>query len=192
MEGRLGRPLPPDLRELHRRCRDVSLLDQRYKFLAPEAMRPVGELQAGDATDDSAPRTWLAAIDLWDGNYVGVDVVANADGSHNWLDCDHENLGEADVIATSLSEFVREALACPDGLYWLEPGHRAYRRLKYENPPSFWRRLHGDWYAGLGDESGPEGCASAGCGRLRIAHSARCRRHHYEIVHRRPCPFNDA
>jgi hypothetical protein len=103
----------------------------------------------------------------------------------------HENLGEAAVIATSLEELVRRALSCPDGLYWLEPAFRPYRRLKYENPPRFWRRSHGEWYATLGEERGPERCAADDCGRLRIAHSVMCRKHHYEMVHRRRSPFGD-
>ncbi len=154
-------------------------------------MRPVAELQVGDTTEDWAPRTWLAVVDLSNGNYVGVDLVANADGSHDWLDCDHENLGKAAVIATSVNEFVREALAHPGGLYWLRPGHTPYRSLAYQNPPSSWRKLDQDWYSSLGDELGPARCAGERCTRLCIAHSVMCWRHHYEMVKRRPSPFGD-
>jgi hypothetical protein len=191
LEARIGHPLPADLRELHLHCRDVSLLERRYKFLAPEAMRSIAELQTGDASDDWAPRTWLAVIDLWDGNYVGVDLIPSAEGSHSWLDCDHEDVGRAAVIATSLAEIIREALSHPSGLYWLEPEYRPYGKLRYENPPSFWRKLHGEWYAALGDEGGPERCMSAGCDRLHIAHSVMCRRHHYRMIYNRPSPFDD-
>ena len=39
-------------------------------------------------------------------------------------------------------------------------------------------------------ELGPEMCKVKGCERLRIRFSVMCRRHHYEQVHRRPCPFD--
>ncbi len=191
LEQRVGHPLPTDLIELHRLSTNISLAGGRYAFLAPKAMQPIAELQVGDVGDDWAPRTWLAVVDLNDANYVGVDLISNADGSYNWLDCDHENVGRAAVIATSLEEFVREALSHRTGLYWLEPGHRPYRQLKYENPPSFWRQLHRDWYASLGDEVGPGRCASTDCARLRVTHSVMCRKHHYEMVHQRRSPFDD-
>jgi SMI1 / KNR4 family (SUKH-1) len=191
LEQRVGHRLPADLRELHRRCRDVSLFERRYEFLRPEAMGSIGQLQCGDDTDDCAPRTWLGVIDMHDGNYVAVDLVPNADGSNSWLDCDHEAVGEAAVIAASLEQLVQRALACPQGLYWLERGCEPYRTLKYENPPSYWRRVDGGWYASLGDEVGPEKCADAGCPRRHIVHSVMCRAHHYEMVRHRPCPFED-
>jgi len=191
LERRVGHALPSDLRELHLRCRNVVLGDDRYVFLEPERMQSIGQLQAGDSTDDHCPRTWLAIVDLHDGNYVGVDLIANADGTHNWLDCDHEDLGRATVIATSLEELVREALSWPDGLFWLQADHKPYRRIEYENPPSYWRRLHGEWYATLGEERGPELCTATGCARLHIVQSVKCRRHHYEMVHHRPSPFDD-
>ncbi len=189
LEQRVGHRLPADLRELHQRCRDVSLFDGRYEFLAPAAMESIGQLQCGDDTDDWAPRTWLAVIDMHDGNYIAVDLVPNADGSNSWLDCDHEVIGEARVVAVSLEELIVRALACAERPYWLERGYQPYRTLTYENPPSHWRRVDGRWYASLGDEVGPERCAQAGCERRHIVHSVMCRVHHYEMVKRRGCPF---
>ncbi|HSO31584.1 MAG TPA: hypothetical protein VLT33_03680 [Labilithrix sp.] len=55
--------------------------------MTPAQIAPLAEVQVGDDTDDYCPRTWLAVIDLQDGSYVGLDVVPNADGSYNWLDC---------------------------------------------------------------------------------------------------------
>ncbi len=157
LEQRLGHALPPDLAALHHCAQGVFLGGDRYRFLPPEAMRPIAELQAGDATEDMAPRTWLAVVDLSDGNYVGVDLVPDRNGSHDWLDCDHETLGEAAVIATSLAEFVRRALGAAGRHFWLARGHEPYRRLRYENPPSYWRRLHA---VGIAHQS-PEGCGDA-------------------------------
>jgi SMI1 / KNR4 family (SUKH-1) len=191
LEQRVGRRLPADLAELHRRCCKISLQEDRYRFLEPAEMNPIGEVQTGDVTEDLAPRSWLAVIDLGDGNYVAVDLVPNVDGSYNWLDCFHETIGEAAVIATSLVEFVRQALAHPDGLYWLAQGHAPYRTLTYENPTSYWRKADGKYFAELGDECGPGRCANESCGRLRILHSVMCRKHHYEMVRGRPSPFGE-
>jgi cell wall assembly regulator SMI1 len=190
-ERRLGHSLPRDLRELHLRCAGVSLCRERYVFLPVDRIAPIAELQVGDTTDDWAPRTWVAVVDLHDGDYVAVDLVPSADGSHSWLDCCHETIGEASVIATSLEEFLREALARPDGQYWLERGHRPYREIVYKNPPSFYRKIDGDRYRALGDEIGPERCTTPGCSRLHISLSVKCRRHHYEMMTGRPSPFDD-
>lgn len=42
----------------------------------------------------------------------------------------------------------------------------------------------------LGEEMGPERCMSAGCERLRVAHSIKCKKHLYEMVHGHACPFD--
>lgn len=191
LERRLGHRLPPDLRAMYPRCDRVSIHGGRYIFVSPDQVAPLAKLQIGDDTDDYCPRTWLAVIDLQDGDFIGVDVVPNADGSYDWLDCCHETIGEAKVIATSLEELVSEVLLHPDAHDWLVEGHKAYRRIVYENPPSYWRRLHGDWYRRLGHELGPGRCTTLDCPRLRIPQSVRCRRHHYEMVHKRPSPFDD-
>ena len=133
-ERRLGHPLPRDLRDLHMHCGRVVVCG--YRFLAPDEIRPIAELQVGDDSDDWAPRTWIAVVDSHDSDYVGLDLIQNADGSHNWLDNCHDTIGEATIIATSLDEFVREVVAHPAATYWLRAGHPTYRKIVYEHPPS--------------------------------------------------------
>ena len=87
-----------------------------------------------------------------------------------------ETIGEVDVIASSLEDFLEQALSHRGGQYWLAPGGVSYRHIVYENPPSYWRRLHGDWYSALGDEIGRERCATPDCQRRHILHSVKCRR----------------
>jgi cell wall assembly regulator SMI1 len=186
LEQRIGQRLPPDLRALHLGHSAISLCDGRYEFLAPRAM----ELM--DSTGELCPRTWLAVVEVGgSGDLVCVDLAPNEAGMYHWLDCDHESTGEADVIATSLEQFVGRALASPNGLYWLARGHERYRRIVHENPTSYWRRIDGDWYEKLGDEAGPEPCTTEGCTRLHIAFSVKCRKHHYEMLRGRPSPFDD-
>ncbi|MFL6257198.1 MAG: hypothetical protein ACJ74T_19495 [Pyrinomonadaceae bacterium] len=45
------------------------------------------------------------------------------------------------------------------------------------------------FYESLGEEIGPEVCGWDGCERNRLALSVMCRAHHYEMVLKRPCPF---
>lgn len=46
-----------------------------------------------------------------------------------------------------------------------------------------------NFYKSLGEEIGPEVCRREGCERKRIALSVMCRAHHYEMVLKRPYPF---
>jgi hypothetical protein len=57
--------------------------------------------------------------------------------------------------------------------------------------PSRLRRDHEDqaFFERLGDERPEPRCAAQGCSRGAIAQSIFCRRHHFEMVMRRPCPF---
>ena len=52
-------------------------------------------------------------------------------------------------------------------------------------------RMDRDFYDALGAERPNVPCRSAGCPRGAVALSALCRRHHFEQVERRPCPFDD-
>jgi hypothetical protein len=47
------------------------------------------------------------------------------------------------------------------------------------------------FYDELGPESRDEKCRETGCKRGRVAFGVLCRRHHFEMVKRRPCPFDD-
>ena len=45
------------------------------------------------------------------------------------------------------------------------------------------------FFDGLGEEMGPRRCLYSGCTRLRILDNQFCRRHLFETVHDRPCPW---
>ncbi len=134
LERRLGRALPPDLKELHLTCANVCLDDGGHAFLTLEEIDSIAALQLGDRTDDWAPRTWIGVIDCLDGSYVGVDLVPNGDGTHNWLDCGHESVGDVAVIATSLVELLRRMLAHRGGRYWLAAGAGPFPRIVHARP----------------------------------------------------------
>jgi hypothetical protein len=46
-------------------------------------------------------------------------------------------------------------------------------------------------YESLGAESSESGCREEGCKRGAISQSAFCKRHHFEMLMRRKCPFDD-
>jgi hypothetical protein len=52
-------------------------------------------------------------------------------------------------------------------------------------------RLDREFYEALGPERPDVPCRSPGCGRGAVALSVMCRRHHFEQVMGRPCPFDN-
>jgi hypothetical protein len=48
-----------------------------------------------------------------------------------------------------------------------------------------------EFYDSLGHERPDVRCKAAGCERGAVALSVLCRTHHFEQVHRRPCPFHN-
>jgi len=52
-------------------------------------------------------------------------------------------------------------------------------------------RADRSFYELLGAERSDKPCRQADCPRGAISHSVLCRRHHFEMVRRRPCPFDE-
>ena len=46
------------------------------------------------------------------------------------------------------------------------------------------------FYDVLGEESTTKKCETEGCGRGRIDVSVFCKVHHFEMIKKRPCPFD--
>lgn len=46
------------------------------------------------------------------------------------------------------------------------------------------------FFQSLGSETGGETCDHGGCANRRIEFSVMCRRHHFEMVMKKPCPFD--
>jgi len=47
------------------------------------------------------------------------------------------------------------------------------------------------FFVSLFPEDGPEICKHEGCNRKRIYNSVMCAVHHYEMIKRKPCPWNE-
>ena len=52
-------------------------------------------------------------------------------------------------------------------------------------------RLDREFYDGRGEERAATRCVAPECNKGRIRHSTLCRAHHFAMIHRRPCPFED-
>lgn len=179
--------LPVEMKEFYRVFDQVALFEsQCYRFLALTEIAPVGLLQAGEDGQGWCSPSWLAFCDMWDCNYVSLDTKTSY-----ILDCDHEQLGECTIIAQSFAEFVDRALHSKGNPYWLSNDFSSYGVVTWEPVAEFYRRLDADWWSSLGSEIGPELCKADGCPQKRIELSVMCRRHHYEMVMRRLCPFDD-
>jgi len=50
-------------------------------------------------------------------------------------------------------------------------------------------RLDREFYDMLGDEDASRQCRTPGCSRGTVQLSVFCRKHHFEMVRKRPCPF---
>ena len=63
----------------------------------------------------------------------------------------------------------------------------------YKPPPKeeWQRNIDREFYNLLGDEQKDIKCNSAGCNKGAVKGSVFCKVHHFEMIHKRPCPFSD-
>jgi len=89
------------------------------------------------------------------------------------------------AVSAALASFDRGEF--PEGL--LE--HQMLRAADpppVETPEQRWDR---EFYSKLGPEDPSRPCKHEGCSRGAIRNSVMCRRHHFEMIKRRDCPFDD-
>lgn len=53
------------------------------------------------------------------------------------------------------------------------------------------RKMDREFYDSLGPEDPSRSCKREGCGKGSVQHSVLCRLHHFEMIQRRACPFED-
>lgn len=114
---------------LYRNLGGGWLFDGDLRLLPIAEVENVGELQGGEYGKLSTPSSWVAFIDAMDGDYVAIDLLSN-----KVLDCDHEELGSARVIANSLSDFFANFFLFAPGKYWLQSDFSPLEILVH--PPS--------------------------------------------------------
>ncbi len=120
-----------------------------------------------------------------DSNYIAIDAV-----SRQIVDCDHDEMGRARIIALTLMEFLDRLLKEGPDPYWLSQAFTPYGELRFEPGAEFYRYVDRGFWEGLGEEVGPDQCQSLGCDRRHLFLSVLCRRHHYENLKGRACPFD--
>jgi hypothetical protein len=165
---RAGLALPADMAEFYRLCGSAELFDRTVIVLPLSGLIRASEAIFGEDSEDYAPNTWWAFCDRQDGDYVGIDLAAAESGQAPILDLDHNDMSSCRIIAASFTGFLQALLASDGGLFWLAENYPGLGRVTYEPPPSYWRRIHGEWYAGLGAECGPAACSTPGWCRATI------------------------
>jgi hypothetical protein len=88
------------------------------------------------------------------------------------------------AVGTALASFDRGEY--PEGL-------SAQQMLRAADPPPVedrQRRLDRMFYDRLGPEDPSQPCKRAGCGRGVVPNSVLCKRHHFEMIQQRDCPFD--
>ena len=181
---RTGFALPEDLKTFYGEC-GRAVLHKRYLMFPFEEILLASVALTGEM--DWCPDSWYAICNVQDGNYIGIDL---AKSPPEILDCDHEDVRTARVIALSFTEFVSQMLKS-ESPFWLAKSFKPYGRSTSPESPNLLRRVNKGFWNQLGPERGPDVCRIDGCARLNIAFSVYCRRHHYESVNKHPCPFDD-
>lgn len=111
------------------------------------------------------------------------EAIEQHDTDDCWLSCQVEDgvfLGAGDPgrLAEIIRTFLVWAKSEPD---WLAVPVQVAAAREHHLDERFWSQL--------GNEVGPETCWIEGCPRKRIAYSVYCKRHYFEQVRRKPCPF---
>jgi hypothetical protein len=188
-EKRAGFPLPPDLRAFYLRIHRAEIAG-RYQLLPVQLFQRTGcALHDDDEWEDSEPPSWYAFCDVYDGDFVGIELERSAEGHNRILDCDHDDISSRRVVAASFSEFLERALSADRHLYYLDMGPVPIVEVHYRPPVAWLKREYEKW--SRDPEIGPRVCAVDDCGRLCVSLSVHCRRHHFEAIQRQPYPFDD-
>jgi hypothetical protein len=189
-ERTTGLTLPPDFKEFYMRCGRADLFESGCMILPLTEIQKASIVLLADESEDWCPGSWYAFCDMNDGDFAGLDLSSVQGNAVNVLDLNHDEIGRCTIIARSFTEFLERALRSSGRSYWLDKSFQDYGIVQYENPPGYYRRVDARWWSSLGPEQGPEKCDTPACGMLRIEHSTKCRRHHYEMVQGRQCPFD--
>ena len=129
---------------------------------------------------------WSVTIDLEETNLEdkSFESFEKEDSEEQWIHCsvkDRKFLGAGDE--TRLEEILRIFLdwARSQNEDWLKPPEPlTEEELQIINDAEFLNAL--------GEEVGEELCKGENCTHKRIKHSVLCRRHHFEMVMKRPFP----
>lgn len=130
---------------------------------------------------------WSVQINLEDTNleHNAFDKIALRSSESDWLYCEvraktFRGTGDVNKLEEILQIFVTWAKSQNED--WLMPPKPlSDKELQSLEDAAF--------MASLGVETGPELCQTIGCTLFRISQSVMCRRHHFEMIKKRPAPI---
>lgn len=118
--------LDPELREFYLACNGARLFrsfDSPYNILPLNEIVRTRRLIFGRDTDEDGPASQYAICDVWDGNYVSIDVSRPMNGLYPLIDSFHETFSDPayyQVIASSFAVFLDKALKSEGRHFWLD------------------------------------------------------------------------
>lgn len=183
-----GLKLPEDVIEFYRSCGRTTLFEC-YEIQPIENLLQVSMAIFGK--ENFCLDTLYAICDVMDGDWIGIELAKKSSAYGCIIDCDHEDIVEVAIIASSLEELLSIFLESGPEKYWLGSEFQPIGVISNPHTSAFWRDAHASWWDKLGEEIGPELCAMSDCRRKRIRFSVKCRRHHYEMIWGHACPFDD-
>jgi hypothetical protein len=154
---------------------------------SPDEIRKV--LLELDVDDEEHGAAWLSLDDgfslEWNGDGRLVLKDPSAKGTQHLQGVTRERALE--LCLALASGQLDEVKRCP----W-QPGN-GYVRTAERDAEIRSALLNEDriFYQSLGAERTGTPCRMAGCVRRAVELSVLCRIHHFESIHKRPCPFND-
>lgn len=158
------------------------------------------------ARDGSYPHGWMYLPDEPDWPTLDTECVVADD--YEWDDpylpdpaipAGFDRLGLGDESLKRVTAWARLFLTQPS-LELLLEGFLCYWRYDFfpekpgaplPTPADLQRRRDRVFYERLGAERQEELCRTPNCNRGRIEHSVMCRPHHFEMIWKRQCPFED-
>ncbi|ACA88133.1 DUF7716 domain-containing protein [Shewanella woodyi] len=143
----------------------------------------------------------------WTVNTLGIIIDADSLEQHE-VDEEDEPIfaKERRLIPTIDSATIESVAACAENLdddfseelllesfvYYVEyDAFLPYSGFKPLPPEGHRNKLDRDFYDSLGEERPNTPCKREDCSRGAVKYSVLCRVHHFEMIHKRPCPFSD-
>jgi len=138
-EKHCGYELPEDLKEFYKRYKTVQLFPYKggwlYRFVRINEIHMTGldifgeEYEKDRSLSKDSTYSWFTICDLMDGNYIGINLLAESNGQWKYIDCFHETYGspgECEVIAKSFTELLGQCLQSGESLFYLEKDFQGY------------------------------------------------------------------
>ncbi|MFM2476029.1 hypothetical protein [Celerinatantimonas sp. MCCC 1A17872] len=158
-----------------------SQLEDGWLYL-PEGEKWSFETRAMIIDDDS--------LDITEVDEDDEPIIAKENGLISTLDT--RTIESIYSFAQHLDGELSDALLFESFLYYFEnDSFLPYSGFKALSDDEAQNKIDRDFYENLGDERKEVQCKTSHCNRGAISGSAYCKIHHFEMVKKKSCPFND-